>query len=227
MPISATIAGIERRTDDIFILHLMPEVPFAFHAGQYLHITGATFDARPYSIANAPARDGTITLHIRNMGSGVSQWLGTQAKMGDVVQIDGPFGTMTPQAATARPVYMIAGGMGIVPMLALAQEIIRKGITEEGISLIYGARTAEDIYCRRELEALVSSGELTLHEGIGAHTPDMVLAQLAPNLNNHTVYVSGPDPMLFNILPAIKRHGLQMPNLYTDMDLAILTGKTS
>jgi len=227
MPVPVTITAIERRTDDIRILTLAPQMPFAFHAGQYLEITAPGLEPRHYSIANPPAKDGHIILHVRDMGNGLSHWLGSQAEIGDTAQIDGPYGAMRPEEATGRPVYMIAGGMGVVPMLSIAQDIIRRGITEEGITLIYGTRTDADIYCRRELEALASSGELTVHGSVGAQTPDMTLRHLSPDLQNKVVYISGPDPMLYNIMPVLKQHGLREQRLFTDMDLTILKGNGS
>jgi len=220
----ATILDIESRTADIRVLHLKPDVPVAYDAGQYLQIKAPAYEARPFSIANAPSKDGILTLHVRNMGSGFSQWLGSQAVVGDVVDITGPFGRLHAADATQRAVFMIGGGTGIVPLLALMQEMIRKGITEEGITLLYGVRTADDIHCRRELDALASSGEVTVHYCIGAKTPDTVLRTLNPDLQHHAVYISGPDPMLFSLRPLLMAHGAKEPNIHTDITLNVLTG---
>lgn len=225
--IPATIAAVEARTPDISVLHLIPQTPLVFDAGQYVSVTATGFDTRPFSIANAPRRDGGITLHVRNMGQGLSQYLCADATIGDLVQIGGPYGQMHSENARARPVLLIGGGTGVVPLLAIAEDIVRKGLSEDGITLIYGVRLEDDIHCARELEVLAASGELTVHKAIGAETPDKVLSRLAPKLAGHAVYISGPDPMLFNIMPTLRQHGLEEAHLHTDANLSVLTGVLS
>lgn len=222
--IPATITDIEHRTNDIIALRLTPQVPFVFDAGQYLALSAPGMDMRYFSIASAPSRDNILTLHVRNMGRGLSQFLCDDAKPGDHVEINGPFGRMHAEHARGRPVLMIGGGTGVVPMLAIAQDIVRRGLSEDGITLIYGVRMQDDVHCTPELDTLRASGELSLHMAVGPQTPDKILAHLAPKLAGHAVYLSGPDPMLYNLLPALKHHGLQDELLHTDVDLNVLKG---
>jgi NAD(P)H-flavin reductase len=145
-----------------------------------------------------------MTFHIRNIGAGLSAHLSDDLKIGDLITLEGPYGAMDAQAAIARPVLMVAGGTGIAPMLSLAHEIIKKGLTEEGITLIYGLRSHADLYCRAELDALLATGEVSAHILTDPHTPDQELRRLGLNLSQHAIYVSGPDPMMVSVRTALE-----------------------
>ena len=225
--IPVTLTAREERTSDISVLHFMPQAAFAFDAGQYVEVIAPDFEPRPFSLANAPRKNNAITLHVRDLGQGLSRFLCRNLNIGDTVQIEGPHGHMHSKAATAKPVFMIGGGTGVVPLLAIAEDIVRKGLSEDGMVLIYGVRLEDDIHCRKELDTLAASGELSVHYAIGAETPDKILTRLAPKLALHTVYMSGLDPMLFNILPSLKAHGMKDNALHTDADLQVLMGLPS
>lgn len=214
-----TISAIEDRTNDVRILTLMPDKPFTYRAGQYLEVDAAGYEPRPYSIASRPHADGRIVLHVRDTGAGLSAHLVREAKIGDIIAIDGPFGNLNADFARNRPVLMVAGGTGIAPMLALAQDIIKRHLTEDGITLVYGAREERDIYCRPELDALLATGEVTLHTVTGPQTPDLEIKRLGLPLAHHIVYVSGPDPMMQSVHNALLNHLADRNRIFTDADI--------
>lgn len=212
---SAVVSSVEDRSENVRILKLAPASPFAFRAGQYVRIGAENHDSRAFSLASRPEKDGTLTLHVRNTGTGLSAHL-SRLQIGAELTVEGPFGTMDVKHARARPVLMVAGGTGIAPMLAMMQEILRLGLTEEGITLVYGARTQADIYCRRELDALVSSGEVALHEAIGEDTPDRVLARGIEDLCEYAVYLCGPPAMVSGVREILHMRGAKKPRIFAD-----------
>ncbi|NBX66309.1 MAG: hypothetical protein EBQ96_04865 [Proteobacteria bacterium] len=214
-PIQAVITAIEDRTETVRILTLMPVTPFLFKAGQYARLGMEGFEPRSFSMASRPEKDGRITFHIRNTGGGLSAALGT-AKTGTRLTLEGPFGDMDIAHAQNRPVLMVAGGTGIAPMLAMAQEILRQGLTEEGVKLVFGARTQSDVYCRPELDALLSSGEFTLTEAIGDVTPPQALATENTSLNQHVAYLCGPGPMVSSVRDVLLTRGIKASNIFSD-----------
>jgi CDP-4-dehydro-6-deoxyglucose reductase/terephthalate 1,2-dioxygenase reductase component len=136
--------------------------------------------------------------------------------IGDVLHLEGPYGTMDAEHARNRPVLLIAGGTGMAPMLSLLQEILRRGLTESGITLVYGARTHTDLYCRPELEVFLATGELTLHEAIGEDTPDRVIARLEEDISKHVVYISGPPAMVNSVREILHMHRVDPANIHAD-----------
>lgn len=216
--LSAVVTAAEPRPGGVTVLRVAPRGDLPFAAGQYVFATLPGFEPRAFSIANAPRTGGEVVLHVRDMGAGLSRTLCALAA-GDDVQLSAPAGAMRAQTAQGRPALMIAGGTGIAPMLALAQEIIRKDLTPHGITLIYGVRAVEDIHCMPELEALLSTGDVTLHHATGEDTPDRVLARMDRALDGHAVYMSGPEAMLRLVRDILDTKGARADMIFTDMDL--------
>ncbi|MCB1538812.1 MAG: hypothetical protein H6865_04670 [Rhodospirillales bacterium] len=217
--IEAKIVAIEDRAEDVRVLALHPQAHFHWRAGQYALIHSDGFEPRPFSMAAAPSMDGNMCFHIRDTGGGLSRHLAKSVKCGDRVFIQGPFGEMIADHATARPVLMVAGGTGIAPMLALAYDIARRGLTEEGLTLIYGTRDAQTLYCARELDQLRATGELTLHLASGHITPDRLIQDLAPDLANHAIYISGPHAMMPPVYATLRAQGANPAFIYTDIEI--------
>jgi len=215
---TARIEAIDDRAGAVRVLTLAPLTNFTWRAGQYAHLSLEGVDARSFSIASAPGADNRITFHIRNTGKGLSARL-SEARIGDIISLEGPFGDMTTEHARNRPVIMVAGGTGIAPMLSLASDILRRHLTEEGITLIYGARKDDDIYCRRELDTLLATGEVSLHVVTGTHTPDQELRRLGLNLAHHIAYLSGPDPMMLPVRKVMLDHLADPSRIFTDVRL--------
>lgn len=215
MDSQAVITAIDDRTPSVRIITLVPEKPFPYKAGQYIQVMADGYEQRSFSIANRPEATGAITLHIRNVGSGLSAYL-AQIPLGKTLGISGPYGSMDIEPARNRPVLMVAGGTGIAPLLAMVQEIMRHGITEDGITLVYGARTQDDIYCHRELDALLSTGEVSLIKAIGDETPDKILAKSDSDLSNHSIYLSGPAAMVTSVQAVLKTRNANPELIFTD-----------
>lgn len=219
--IPAAVERIEDRTRDVRIITLAPRGPFAWRAGQYMQIGADGFGSRSYSIASPPNDQGHLVFHVRNMGGGLSAHLAQNIKTGDLLNLHGPFGTMNTGLIEKRPVLMVAGGTGIAPMLAMAEDIIKNDLTGQ-ITLVYGARTLQDIYCRTELDRLETSGRVRLHIVTDPHTPDQHLRQLAADLREHVIYVSGPDPMMLPVHKALLELHAVSDRIFCDTDMNTL-----
>lgn len=213
-----TIEAVIRTAEDrgaVRVLELAPARPFPYRAGQYVDVVFAGGMSRSYSIANAPASDGTITLHVRNTGAGLSAEI-SHLKAGATLVLEGPHGLMDAEAARARPVLMVAGGTGIAPMLALAQEMLRRGLTDDDIVIVYGVRSEADIHCTRELDALRATGQVQLHVACAPATPATLLETLEADLSFHAVYVSGPEAMTESVMPVLQAHGALADCIFSD-----------
>jgi CDP-4-dehydro-6-deoxyglucose reductase len=219
--IPAAIKSIEDRAGNVRILTLAPATPLTWLAGQYMHIGVEGYGSRAYSIASLPDDSGLIKFHIRNMGTGLSAHLAQNLKAGDTVGLKGPHGDMNTAAINGRPVLMVAGGTGIAPMLALSHDILTKKLSDQ-ITLVYGARIMADIYCQQELDALSSTGKVTIHIVNDPQTPDLQLRQLQLDLSNHVIYVSGPDPMMLPVHAALADLGADRTRIFCDADMETL-----
>ncbi len=211
----AIVSAIDDRTPTIRLLTLAPEAAMPFRAGQYLLVRIGEDAPRPFSIANAPATDGRITLHIRNTGAGLSQKL-AQLALGDTVTLIGPYGVLDSARAKDKPVLMVAGGTGVAPMLALAHDMLARGTYKDGITMVFGFRDALDVYCAPELAALEATGKVTVLQALGDETPDKTLAHLKHDLSAHTAYVCGPAALVQNVADILKTRKIDAANIHYD-----------
>lgn len=89
--------------------------------GQFVWLTfaGSPYDLNehPFTISSAPEEGPNVTLSIKPIGDFSSQV--TKAKPGDIGYLEGPFGVFTVEGESDMNGFvMIAGGIGITPMLA-------------------------------------------------------------------------------------------------------------
>ena len=109
---------------------------------------------RSYSIASPP-EDELLTLTVERVDNGeVSPYLVDELRVGDQFELRGPIGGyFVWTVATRGPLWLIAGGSGIVPLMAMLRHRARRNIRAPAL-LLCSSRTLEDVIYRAELEAM-------------------------------------------------------------------------
>jgi ferredoxin-NADP reductase len=160
---------------------------------------------RSYSIASPP-EDELLALTVERVKDGeVSPYLLDELRVGDQLELRGPIGGYFVWTAAARePVYLLAGGTGITPLMSILRHRHRLPSRPPAL-LIYSARSWEDIVYRDELEAMMrrdSSFRLvyaltrqqpkdwTGHRG--RINKGLLSANWFPPAHNPKLYVCGP-----------------------------------
>lgn len=228
----AEITRHERRRPDLAVLTIRPEAAetLRYRAGQYLSIQLPRWPRtwRRYSIANAPRPDGTLDLHVRAIRGGrVSTALVEQAQPGDSLVLGPPRGSMT-LAAAARTgsILCVAGGTGLAPVKAIAEELASQAAGEPvpPVRLVIAARHKSDLYDLPDLQRLaglcpaltvvpvVSPPGAAARGGLA----DAAAGQLTPGTSD--IFISGPDAMvravqrrLARLAPAARIHADTAP----------------
>ncbi|WP_063771940.1 globin domain-containing protein [Kitasatospora mediocidica] len=224
----AEVVGHEMRTPDVAVLTLRPDAPFPYRAGQYTTVETARWPRvwRPYSIANAPRRDGLLTLHVRAVPAGwVSNALVHHTRVGDVLRLGPGRGSMVLPEHPARRVLCVAGGTGLAPIKALVEDMIsrHRPLT---LHLFTGARRESDLYDLpglRQLSAVfprlllvpVVSEEIG-YPGVLGRLPEVVPAQ--GQWGEHEVFVSGPDDMVMSMVERLQRLGVPGERLHYELN---------
>jgi ferredoxin-NADP reductase len=135
-------------------------------AGQHVDIRLTAEDGyqaqRSYSIASPPEDTEHIVLTIERLEDGeVSPYLVDELRVGDKLEFRGPIGGyFVWKAQMGGPLLLVAGGSGIVPLMAMIRHRQRAG-SNVSTRLIYSSRFYEDIIYRDELDRL-SSDDSTL-----------------------------------------------------------------
>src|SRR6266536_2426582 len=111
---------------------------------------------RSYSIASPPEEDQRVTLTVERLDDGeVSPYLTDELRVGDKLELRGPIGGyFVWEAHMGGPLLLVAGGSGIVPLMAMIRHRSAVGRTVP-TRLLYSSRSYADIIYRDELERLV------------------------------------------------------------------------
>jgi ferredoxin-NADP reductase len=153
------------RTETARVSSLEIEVPgWPGHlAGQHLDVRLTAEDGyqaqRSYSIASPP-EDHRLAITVERLEDGeVSPYLVGEVREGDSLELRGPIGGyFVWRAGDQRPVLLIAGGSGVVPLMAMIRHRDRARSASPA-RLLYSSRTFDDIIYREELDRLEAEGD--------------------------------------------------------------------
>ncbi len=127
-------------------------------AGQHVDVRLTAADGytaqRTYSVASAPERD-RLVLTVQLVGEGeVSPYLVETMQPGDELEIRGPIGGWFRWTeAMPEPVLLVAGGSGVVPLMAMLRQRWRAD-AENPFHLVLSTRTPDHVFFTNELFAL-------------------------------------------------------------------------
>ncbi|RWO20078.1 2Fe-2S iron-sulfur cluster-binding protein [Mesorhizobium sp.] len=221
MRVKARINSIERAAADVVIVRLQPETQFPFKAGQFARLRFDDNPARSYSMANHP-QDECLEFHIRLLPGGlISTYVAEKARLGALVEIEGPFGSAYLRDNPQAPLVAIAGGTGLAPIRAIVEHALSIG-WEERMQVWAGFRSAEHRYGDSLLDEWRAKGievQVCLDETLDArsaaplHREFADQADLEPGAN---YYVCGSPGMVEAIKATIVAKGVLPNSVFAD-----------
>ena len=170
------VAEIARETPRVSSLYL--DVPdWAGHlAGQHIDVRLTADDGyqaeRSYSIASPP-EDDRLEITVERLDDGeVSPYLVGELRVGDELELRGPIGGhFVWQAGEDRPLLLVAGGSGVVPLMAMLRHRARSE-RKAPARLLYSSRTLADVIYRAELDRLQAANDgLAVHHTLTRDKP--------------------------------------------------------
>jgi ferredoxin-NADP reductase len=160
----ASVTALREETPTVRSLTLsLPGWP-GHRAGQHVDVRLTAEDGysveRSYSIASEPERGPEIDVTIERIEDGeVSPFLHDVVVIGDGFEIRGPIGGyFVWEAAFDGPLFLVGGGSGVVPLMAMLRHRARAGV-HIPTRLLFSSRHAEDIIYRAELDELAAAGD--------------------------------------------------------------------
>ena len=170
---------------------------------------------RSYSIASAP-ETRHVELTVERLPDGeVSSYLAEAVGVGDGVELRGPIGGYFAwDAADGGPLLLVAGGSGVVPLMAMLRHRARADAATRArvpARLLYSARTLDDVIYRDELARLTEYPHvevvLTLTRahpegwrGPARRIDRAMLADVAwPAVDAPRAFVCGPTPLVESV----------------------------
>src|SRR5215472_7696881 len=156
---TATVVGLHDETPSARTLALAVRDWPGHVAGQHVDVRLTAADGysavRSYSIASAPSSDGRIEITVERLPNGeVSPYLTQQVLVGDELEVRGPIGGwFVWRSEQMEPIQLVAGGSGIVPLMAMIRSRVSTGSTAP-FRLLYSVREPGAIFYRDELRSL-------------------------------------------------------------------------
>ncbi len=154
----AALQGREQIANGTVAFHFEKPVGFSFKSGQAIDVVladGRTVDVQSgrhtFSIVSAPF-ESELTIATRMRDSTFKRAF-ARLPVGSLIQIEGPFGSLTLHNDLARPAVLIAGGIGITPFMSILRQATHDR-REQRLVLLYSNRRPEDTAFLSELQNL-------------------------------------------------------------------------
>jgi ferredoxin-NADP reductase len=218
-----------------------------FRPGQFL-----TFRLRPdpqeapvvrcYSLSDAPGRD-TYRVTIKRIPPPpkepdappglVSGFFHDRIETGSIVDVKAPAGGFSLDVSERSPIVLLAGGVGITPLLSMLNAVLDRGFNRE-VHLFYGVRNLDEAIMGEHFEETVRqhAGRFHMHLCLSSATPDTLpdstasdivfhagyldvnrLKQVLPS-NNFDFYICGPPPMMTGLTGGLDEWGVPSSNIH-------------
>ena len=185
---------------------------------------------RSYSIASPPEEDRRVTLTVERLDDGeVSPYLTGELRVGDKVELRGPIGGyFVWEAHMGGPLLLVAGGSGIVPLVAMLRYRAAVGSTI-ATRLLSSSRSYEDVIYCDELDRLERSGTMlevvqTLTRaqpprwtGYSRRIDTQMLREVAwPSDQHPLMFICGPTPFVETAAASLVTLGYEPARIKTE-----------
>lgn len=226
------VIRIEAAGRNAYCIDLVPAIipSFGYLPGQFAFIS---FDSgrisreyHPFTLSSSPSRPGAVQVIIRCCGDWTHR-IGRIQK-GDAAFLQGPFGCFSHRLMpTQGEVVMIAGGIGITPMLSMLRYMYDIGDSRR-ITLIWSNRTRAHVFGVQELSAMAE--KLTTFRWVPIFTREMgddgrigrldrtaleILLQACDR--RAAVLVCGPPPMVAQLRKDLKVIGFAAKSIHFEV----------
>ena len=227
----AEVVDVVPETDGVkTIVFDVPGWP-GHRAGQHVDVRLTAEDGyqaqRSYSIASAPDAS-RIELTVERLDDGeVSPYLTEELREGDQIELRGPVGGyFVWEPSQGGPLLLVAGGSGVVPLMAMLRARETAGSDAE-TRLLLSSRGWDDVIYRGELERLDGDGLTVVHTltrtqpqswtGYARRVDAEMLAEVGPDPTERPlVYVCGPTPFVEAVAEGLVRLGHAPQNVKTE-----------
>lgn len=207
---------------------MLPEggkLPFSWKAGQYLTLNLETPTGtikRAYTIASSPNQTRFVEITVKREATGVgSAFLHDEIGEGSFIDILGPAGTFTFTGDESKGIVLIAGGVGITPMMSKIRNLTEQAWAHP-VWLIYAVQKFDQVIFVNELailrerhsnfNILIVPTDVTGTDWSGPNgfLTAQIVKNFIPDIEAQRVHVCGPAPMMNAVLYILR--GLQVPD---------------
>ncbi|MEA3254758.1 MAG: FAD/NAD(P)-binding protein [Candidatus Altiarchaeota archaeon] len=215
MPEIVKIKDIKQETVDVKTFRISSPKGFKYLPGQFLEVSSFGVGEAPISITSTPTRKD-LEISVKKVG-GVTESL-HEAEIGDKIGVRGPYGNGFPvNKLRGRDILFIGGGIGLAPLRSLINYSLDNRNDLGHISILYGARTPDDLVFRDELRSWGDEKDTGVYVtvdnaddkwGGNVGVVPKLLEKIEPDLRKTTAVVCGPPVMIKFTVKALLEMGL-------------------
>lgn len=192
-----------------------------FRGGQFAWLTLGdnpfSLEQHPFSIASSAEEPGRLEFAIKELGD-FTRTIGS-VRAGTRAFVEGPYGTFALPEDPATPLVLLAGGIGIAPMMSMLRTLAARG-DRRPVLLVHASATLGTAAYAEELEHLAGKLELRLVRVLENPPADWtgergfiarpLLERLLParRTNPAQIFICGPVPMMRAALHALRELGV-------------------
>ncbi len=207
---------------------------YSFRPGQFNMLYVPGFGEAAISISSDPAKPDKIGHSIRFVGN-VTRAV-SRMKVGDVVGLRGPFGNSWPMdEIQGKDIFVATGGIGLPPLRPAIYEIINNRQKYGKVTLLYGARTVDQLMYTNEYDAWKQAGvdvQLCVDRGDQSWSGrvgvvPMWFYNFRIDARNTAILTCGPEIMIrFVIFEALARR-ISPANVFVSLERNMKCGQGS
>ena len=229
------VAKITQETPDVKTIRLVSchggRIPFSYLPGQFLTFTlpvGEKPIRRSYTISSAPTQAYycEVTVKREDKGAG-SRYICDELKVGDTLEVKAPSGRFTFTGEESDSVVLIAGGVGITPMMSVTRALTDMCWPGD-IYFIIACRDPEHFIFESEIKRLEERYDnLHVHVAMSRIEQDMdgyragrlnkeMLAEWVPEMATRRVHICGAPAMMDATKSMLSELGVPTENIFTE-----------
>lgn len=215
--LTVKVASRTQEADDIVVFELVPVdgaalPPFSAGAHIDVYINGGL--VRQYSLCNSDAEQHRYVIGVLRDGAsrGGSAALHEQLRLNDVLQIGTPRNHFP--LVSAQRVLLLAGGIGITPLLCMAERLAHNGVD---FDLHYCSRSPDKAAFRQRLASAPYARRVHFHFDDGAQEQRLDLPPLlsGPAAGTH-LYTCGPGGFIDHVVGTAQAQGWHGDNIHRE-----------
>lgn len=206
--VKTPVIAVHRETPDITTFRMARPDAFDFKAGQFLSVRFSIDGkavSRCYSVSSAPESTGYVEISVKRQGL-VSGMLHGMVRPGSLLDVMRPAGAFVYPSDDHRPLTLIAGGVGITPLVSMLRHAVQADPTRP-VTLLYSVRTQKDIAFRDELATIARrhlQAKIVIATAEEPATAELLSGMIDRDLlasqvddPRHTIFMlCGPPPMI-------------------------------